>query len=200
MSDRTCSIDGCEKPSRARGWCNRHWMRWRRHGDPEANVGDRHHDVQKALDARSEWQGECLVWTGALTHGYGHIRVQGADMRVHRLAWESFNGPIPEGMVLDHACWNRACFNVAHLRLASRGDNAAHLSRPHCTNTVGVRNVSPSKKSFVVRVRKDGVIHRRGPFRTLPEAAEAAHALRLELRGKFAGVPDYLDDMEGQNE
>ena len=29
-----CSIPGCEKPSRGRGWCGTHWRRWRTHGDP----------------------------------------------------------------------------------------------------------------------------------------------------------------------
>ena len=31
---RTCSIEDCEAPHAARGWCNKHWLRWRRHGDP----------------------------------------------------------------------------------------------------------------------------------------------------------------------
>ena len=29
-----CSVAGCEKPVRARGWCVAHWARWRRYGDP----------------------------------------------------------------------------------------------------------------------------------------------------------------------
>ena len=29
-----CSLAHCSKPARARGWCNRHYKRWRRHGDP----------------------------------------------------------------------------------------------------------------------------------------------------------------------
>lgn len=33
-----CSIPGCGKPSRARGWCSAHWWRWRHHGDPLANA------------------------------------------------------------------------------------------------------------------------------------------------------------------
>lgn len=33
---RTCTIDGCEKPYLARGWCSAHWTRWKRHGDPLA--------------------------------------------------------------------------------------------------------------------------------------------------------------------
>lgn len=33
MSERTCSIDGCELPVKSRGWCNPHYMRWYSRGD-----------------------------------------------------------------------------------------------------------------------------------------------------------------------
>lgn len=29
-----CSIEGCNKPHLARGWCSKHYTRWQRHGDP----------------------------------------------------------------------------------------------------------------------------------------------------------------------
>lgn len=29
-----CSVDGCEEKAKTRGWCPRHYMRWRRNGDP----------------------------------------------------------------------------------------------------------------------------------------------------------------------
>jgi hypothetical protein len=29
-----CSIAGCGKPQRSRGWCAMHYTRWFRHGDP----------------------------------------------------------------------------------------------------------------------------------------------------------------------
>lgn len=29
-----CSIEGCGRPSRGRGWCSMHWSRWRKSGDP----------------------------------------------------------------------------------------------------------------------------------------------------------------------
>lgn len=29
-----CTIAGCAEPVVARGWCHRHYMRWRRRGDP----------------------------------------------------------------------------------------------------------------------------------------------------------------------
>lgn len=34
MAQRTCSFDGCTDPHYARGWCNKHWTRWKKHGDP----------------------------------------------------------------------------------------------------------------------------------------------------------------------
>ena len=31
---RLCTVDGCDKPHCARGFCEMHWRRWRTHGDP----------------------------------------------------------------------------------------------------------------------------------------------------------------------
>jgi hypothetical protein len=30
----TCTVDGCERPHKAHGWCKAHYFRWRDHGDP----------------------------------------------------------------------------------------------------------------------------------------------------------------------
>lgn len=36
MADRTCTIDGCDKPVviKSRGWCSAHYAKWRKYGDP----------------------------------------------------------------------------------------------------------------------------------------------------------------------
>ena len=36
MADATCSIEGCNGPHYGRGWCNKHYQRWYKHGDPLA--------------------------------------------------------------------------------------------------------------------------------------------------------------------
>ena len=41
MARGTCSIPGCGRETIARGWCWRHWKRWRRHGDPLAGGAER---------------------------------------------------------------------------------------------------------------------------------------------------------------
>lgn len=38
MAERICSIDGCERPAKVRGWCQVHYMRWYRNGDPEVGL------------------------------------------------------------------------------------------------------------------------------------------------------------------
>jgi hypothetical protein len=49
--------------------------------------------------------------------------------RVHRLAWEWANGPIPDGLVIDHLCMNRACVNIEHLEAVTQQVNAERRSR-----------------------------------------------------------------------
>ena len=59
----------------------------------------------------------CHVWTGhKTTGGYGHVRFNGTRTVVHRLIWEHKNGPVPDGLQLDHICRNTSCCNPAHLR------------------------------------------------------------------------------------
>jgi HNH endonuclease len=58
----------------------------------------------------------CVEWTGYKLKGYGRINTGGGFIAyTHRVMYEMFAGPIPEGMTLDHLCRNPACANVAHL-------------------------------------------------------------------------------------
>jgi hypothetical protein len=59
------------------------------------------------------------------------------SIKAHRAAWMLTNGPVPEGMVLDHICRNRACINLDHLRVVTQRENImAGLhnidNRSHC--------------------------------------------------------------------
>lgn len=55
----------------------------------------------------------CLVWTGKLTSA-GYARWK-QELQLHRWAYETFVGPIPDGLVVDHLCEVRSCVRPDHL-------------------------------------------------------------------------------------
>lgn len=138
------------------------------------------------LEANSSRVGECLLWEKATVNGYGRIKVDGKKKRAHRVVWELANGPIPEGMDVDHTCHRRHCIELSHLRLATRSQNASNRQGATSKSKLGVRNVYFYRGNYQVAVRKEGkkVIRR---FKTLEEATIAAAQIRSELFGEFQG-------------
>lgn len=70
----------------------------------------------------------CWLWTGYRDRaGYGHTRhpgqTRGRMAFVHRIAYEFTNGPIPEGLEIDHLCRVRNCVNPAHLEAVTHREN-----------------------------------------------------------------------------
>lgn len=131
----------------------------------------------------------CFIWMGATdSKGYGRLRVDGRLVPAHRYAWEQECGPIPEGMVLDHTCWERSCVNTDHLRLATRQQNGAYRSgaQPGRTHDLP-RGVHRNGKGYRATVQHNGVQHRFGTHATVEAASLAAQNARALLFGEWAG-------------
>lgn len=81
---------------------------------------------------------ECWLWTASIhPTGYGQFQLG----RAHRVAYELRNGPIPDGLTLDHLCRVRNCVNPDHLEPVTRkvnilrgmGLSAQRARQTHCT-------------------------------------------------------------------
>jgi hypothetical protein len=80
-----------------------------------------HENPKKLIEDQSTPMAECgcWFWNGTLSNGYGKMGRQLA----HRLSWEAFNGPIPDGLFVLHKCDTPPCVNPDHLFLGTHGDN-----------------------------------------------------------------------------
>jgi HNH endonuclease len=88
----------------------------------------------------------CLLWTGHLDyHGYGRMHAAGNPAAlVHKVMWELFVGPVPDGFELDHVkawgCNNKNCASIAHLEPVTHRENilrgntvtAINAAKTHC--------------------------------------------------------------------
>lgn len=77
----------------------------------------------------------CWPFIGAGTRrpaGHGRIKVSAPGERlrcaqVHRVVYESLHGPIPDGMVVRHACDNPPCCRPDHLLIGTQHDNVRDM-------------------------------------------------------------------------
>lgn len=135
VTTKTCTISGCDRPHIARGWCSRHYERWRSSGDPLAAPRydpDLTH-FERILSKIEKTDG-CWFWTGSVdTHGYGQGWLDGKNQLVHRVMYERYVGPVGDLCVL-HACDTPRCVRPSHLHLGTRAENnqeAAERDRRH---------------------------------------------------------------------
>jgi hypothetical protein len=84
--------------------------------------------LTRILNRTTEVDG-CWVFTGALRNGYGAVGIDYRTVYTHRYVYERMVGPIPDGLVIDHLCRNRACCNPAHLEPVTNRENCLRGDR-----------------------------------------------------------------------
>lgn len=156
-----CSIQGCEGEILARGFCCKHYNRFKKHGDPLATKlprtsFDRPEELKASLLSRRRIdKNGCWLWTMTKTRGgYGQIMVGAERFTVHRVSaklWLDFD--IESDLLVLHKCDVRQCFNPDHLFTGDHKDNSedmVHKGR----SAVGQNNAqSKLRDEDVVEIR-----------------------------------------------
>ena len=130
-----CAVDDCVRPHSAKGYCNLHYQRFLRWGDPNGGTSRILPEPERFMllvdkdgptPAVFRGRGPCWQWRLKPNKqtGYGYFR-PGRNKRwlAHRYSYELHVGPIPSGLQIDHLCRNRRCVNPAHLEPVTSGEN-----------------------------------------------------------------------------
>ncbi|MEW5658304.1 HNH endonuclease signature motif containing protein [Streptomyces cinereoruber] len=74
--------------------------------------------------------GECWVWAGQSTGGYGTFAIGERRLRAHRWLYEQMRSEIPEGLHLDHLCRVTLCVNPWHMEPVTNRVNVLRGTSP----------------------------------------------------------------------
>lgn len=128
---KICSVKGCERFRVGRGYCNMHYSRLMRHGDPLAGgpfLSPRGEPERFIHEVAMQHTGdECLTWPfGGNGAGYGKGNFNGKYQYAHRYVCTLAHGEPPASNYLAlHRCGkgHEGCVNPKHLYWGTASDN-----------------------------------------------------------------------------
>lgn len=103
-----CTVEGCDRPNKARGLCCNHYELWKRNGDPL---------VKKRRD---NGEGTLSVKNGKITHKNGVKEVE-----YIKVAEAALGKRLPTGSIVHH--WDRNKLNSTPENLLICPDQSYHL-------------------------------------------------------------------------
>ena len=106
-------------------------------------------DQHGPLSRRRPDLGPCWIWKpNGTVGGYGQFGIKGKTKLAHRVSYEHFKEPIPQGLTIDHLCCVRNCCRPSHLEACTLAENlrrarawddyigpaAYNRNKTHCPN------------------------------------------------------------------
>lgn len=125
-----CAVSWCQEDAKTKGYCRNCYNRWRKHGNPERTPrrmvnGDASPEERLKFAGWTTTESGCWEWGGRLDKkGYGVLALrEKRQVFAHRTAYETWVGPIPEGLNILHECDNPPCINPEHLHPGTQKEN-----------------------------------------------------------------------------
>lgn len=155
-----CAVGGCPKSPTCRGWCNTHYQRWYRYGDPtkilprSGNTSFRGDPLVRFHASYDEDADGCLIWNGGTDkNGYGRFFADAAahgtpdTTKAHRWIFEVVHGFAPPAVM--HHCDKPPCVRISCLMPGTNAENNKDMIRKgrHGHGTVGGKRGQDHHKS-----------------------------------------------------
>lgn len=129
---------------------------------------------RKSTQIRSDLIAGCIN-----SNGYVCISFKGTQYLAHRVAWEFQNGPIPDGLYIDHINGVRSDNRIVNLRLAEPRQNSQNKFSAQSNCAAKLRGVSTLKSGkFMAAIYKN----RKKIYLGLFDTAEEAHAEYIKAK------------------
>lgn len=193
-----CKLEECESKVRGNGYCNRHYLQYRRHGKTFTTRFDKRDaiidkDIAKIPLGIEGKDGYTVVdkdyayldkyrWYKANT-GYASGKINGKRVLLHTV----ISGE-EKGKVTDHINRDKLDNRTQNLRLVTQRINVFNSPLIRSDNTTGFRGVhfSNRDRKYIAEIVSNGRKVHIGTFTNKTEAAEAYDRKAKQMNGTLA--------------
>lgn len=203
MSNKTCSVEGCNNKHCAKGYCDKHYRQFKKYGKTQRTRFDSNEIIEYEDHAEVvlyNKQGEEVARTTIdlddvdrvkkhkwyLIKSTGYVHSKTANILLHRFIMNP-----QDTMVVDHINHNKLDNKKSNLRICEQRQNCMNQGKRK-DNTSGITGVSWDKRTnkWVVHIAANKHI---GYYNTLEEAIEARKQAEIDYFGEYRNDDEGVD-------
>ena len=152
---KNCTIIGCDLKHMGVGFCQKHYQRFKKHGDPNKVDNFYREDEKRFLSHVKIIDSGCWEWQGRISNkGYAHFFWDKSTKNAHRFSYKQYVGPLTKGLQIDHLCRNKTCVNPSHLEQVTQQVNISRIPRHTKTHCKKGHEYTPENSYFYKETKR----------------------------------------------